>query len=147
MTHARGSTGCQAMSLCPANLFFRVSWTNSYLLGSAFAVCGISLAVPFLFTFLFKAIFDEHSSCLLTGVSDPGSKQKIGFLRTVRDHECQDRPSERRLGAQGQWQASGCGLLAALVLVGSQALSRAYKLDSSQRIYPKSICEMSQEKD
>lgn len=81
--------------------------------------------MTFLLTFLFKAIFDEHPPCLLTGVSDPGSKQKIGFLRTVRDHECQDQLIKHRLGAQGQWQAAaGHSLLAAPVhIAGSQALS------------------------
>lgn len=120
-------TGCWAV--CPLVLLICFSESPGSppppprLFGSPFTVCGISLVQTFLFTFLFKASFDEHPPCLLTGVSDPGSKQEIGFLTTVSDHECQDQLIEKRLGAQGQWQAAGHSLLAAPVPIGSQPLS------------------------
>ena len=41
------------------------------------AARGVSLVKTFLWTFIFKSVFDGHPACLLTSVSDPGSKQKV----------------------------------------------------------------------
>lgn len=78
----------------------------SLSLWSPLAAHSIYLVKTFLFTFLFKSIFDGHRACLLTSVSDPGSKQKMELLRNVIEvmaSRISTMSTEPML--QGLWQA------------------------------------------
>lgn len=58
--------------------------------------------------FLFKAVFDGHQACLLSNVSDPRSKQKMGFLRKVTEvMVARIGTVSMDPGPTGLWQAAG----------------------------------------